>query len=509
VERRRKILIVDDDQFTLGSMARALEGESYEVLTATSGSGAIKLLKQESFDLVLTDLKMPGVDGLEVLRQAREIAPQTVVVILTAYASLGSAIEALREGAYDYLLKPCSDGELKLRIERGLERVRLAEERQRAEGELKELLEKIERAKQEWESTADSLPELVCLVDDRGRIIRANRTVETWGLAQVVDVKGWTVHELLHPDCTDSSCYLNSFWKGAWEEALQGRPAQCEAYDEFLKRHVLVQVQPWKDWGKGTAIGSTVVIVRDITERKRAEEAERELMQMKDDFIANVSHQLRTPLYSVNGFLELLVKGKVEDPGVQREFLTRASQDAHRLTALVNDLLDVSRLEAGGVQFDMEKVDLSALIAETLESLQGLAEEKGISMTYTGPRTSLIVKADRHWLQQALINLVGNAIKFSEANCPILVTGQVVNDYARIEVIDQGPGISPEALPKLFSKFYQADSSVKRAGSGTGLGLYISEQIIEAHGGQIGVESELGKGSAFFFTVPLQRGKRK
>ena len=507
MERQRKVLIVDDDQFALESMARALEGESYKVLTATSGSGAIKLLRQDSFDLVLTDLKMPGVDGLAVLRQAKEIAPQTVVVILTAYASLGSAIEALREGAYDYLLKPCSDGELKLRIERGLERVRLAEERQRAEEEFKELLEKVERAKQEWESTADSLPELVCLVDDRGRIIRANRTVETWNLARVVDVKGWMVHELLHPGCTSSSCYLNSFWEGAWEEALRGQPAQCEAYDEFLKRHVLVQVEPWEDWGKGTALGSTVVVVRDITERKRAEEAEKELMQMKDDFIANVSHQLRTPLYSLNGFLELLLKGKVEDPVVQREFLTRAAQDAHRLAALVNDLLDVSRLEAGGLRFELEKVDLSALIVETLESLQGLAGKKGISMTYIEPRTSLIVQADRHWLQQVLINVVGNAIEYSKANCPILVTGQVVSSHVRIEVVDQGPGIPPEALPKLFSKFYQADSAVKRAGGGTGLGLYISKQIIEAHGGQIGVESELGKGSTFFFTLPLQRNK--
>jgi PAS domain S-box-containing protein len=145
-------------------------------------------------------------------------------------------------------------------------------ERKRAEEELKELLEKIERAKQEWESTADSLPELVCLVDDQGRIIRANRTVETWNLARVVDVKGRGVHELLHPDCADSSCYLDSFWKKAWEEAIRGQPAQCEAYDEVLKCHVLVRVEPWKDWGKGTAFGSTVVVVRDITERKRAEE---------------------------------------------------------------------------------------------------------------------------------------------------------------------------------------------------------------------------------------------
>ncbi|MGA9348427.1 MAG: PAS domain S-box protein, partial [Anaerolineae bacterium] len=114
--------------------------------------------------------------------------------------------------------------------------------RKRAEEELKELLKTIERAKQEWESTADSLPELVCLVDDGGRIIRANRIVETWNLGQVVDVKGRGVHELLHPGCTGSSCYLNSFWKEAWGEASRGQPAQCEAYDEFLKRHVLVQV---------------------------------------------------------------------------------------------------------------------------------------------------------------------------------------------------------------------------------------------------------------------------
>jgi two-component system NtrC family sensor kinase len=144
MERRSKVLVVDDDQFALRSMAKVLRGESYEVVTAASGSEAIDLLKEDSFDLVLTDLKMPEVDGLEVLRQAREIAPQAVVLILTGYASLESAIEALREGAYDYLVKPCSADELKLKIERGLERVWLAEERQRAEEALKEYSERLE-----------------------------------------------------------------------------------------------------------------------------------------------------------------------------------------------------------------------------------------------------------------------------------------------------------------------------------------------------------------------------
>jgi response regulator RpfG family c-di-GMP phosphodiesterase len=170
MERQSKILIVDDDQFALQSMVRALGGESYQVVAAASGSEAIDLLKQDSFDLVLTDLKMPEVDGLEVLRQAREIAPQTVVLILTGYASLESAIEALREGAYDYLLKPCSVHELKLKIERGLERVRLAEERRRAEEALRKAHDELEiRVKERTAELAKVNEELRIEIAERKR----------------------------------------------------------------------------------------------------------------------------------------------------------------------------------------------------------------------------------------------------------------------------------------------------------------------------------------------------
>jgi response regulator RpfG family c-di-GMP phosphodiesterase len=145
MERQNKVLVVDDDPFALRSIAKVLENESYQVMTAASGSEALDLLRRDSFDLVLTDLKMPGIDGLEILRRGRELAPQAVVLIFTGYASLESAIEALREGAYDYLVKPCSTDELKLKIERGLERVRLAEERQRAEEELRQSYVKLQK----------------------------------------------------------------------------------------------------------------------------------------------------------------------------------------------------------------------------------------------------------------------------------------------------------------------------------------------------------------------------
>ena len=148
MERQNRVLVVDDDPFALRSIAKMLQGERYQVVTAASGSEALELLKQGPIDLVLTDLKMPGVDGLEVLRLAREVAPQAGVLMLTGYAALESAIEALREGAYDYLVKPCSSDELKLKIERGLERVRLAEERQRAEGEIRQRTAQLESLRQ-------------------------------------------------------------------------------------------------------------------------------------------------------------------------------------------------------------------------------------------------------------------------------------------------------------------------------------------------------------------------
>jgi diguanylate cyclase (GGDEF)-like protein/PAS domain S-box-containing protein len=148
MEKQSKVLVVDDDPFALRSIADVLGGESYQVVTAASGSEALDLLRQDSFHLVLADLKMPEVDGLEVLRQARELAPQAVVLMLTGYASVESAIEALREGAYDYLVKPCSADELKLKIERGLERVRLAEERQRAEEAIRQRTAQLEALRQ-------------------------------------------------------------------------------------------------------------------------------------------------------------------------------------------------------------------------------------------------------------------------------------------------------------------------------------------------------------------------
>jgi signal transduction histidine kinase len=279
---------------------------------------------------------------------------------------------------------------------------------------------------------------------------------------------------------------------GLNDEALALKAMQAGAQDYLVKGEI-----------DGTWLARSL---RYAIERKRLEEAEQALHRLKEDFFATVSHQLRTPLTSLSGFLKLLLDGKVKEPAVQQEFLKRSFQDTNRLMTLVNDLLDVFHLEASGFKMDLQaEVELNALIAETLHSLQGVAAQKRISLAFTALPAPIIVKADRHWLQQVLVNLIGNAIKFSEAQRPVQISAAMTDNQVTIKIVDQGPGIAPEALPKLFNKFSQVSSPAQGNTPGTGLGLYISKAIIEAHRGQIGVESDgvPGRGSAFYFSLPF------
>jgi len=260
MERQNKVLLVDDDEFALWGMAKVLGGEGYQVVTAASGSEALELLKQDSFDLVLTDLKMPGVDGLEVLRQAKEIAPQAIVLILTGYASLESAIEALREGAYDYLVKPCSGDELKLKIERGLERVRLAEERQRAE---KALQESEERFKNIFEHS----PIGIYQTTPNGCILVANPTL--------VHMLGYSSLEELAQRNLESEGYHPNHIRSDFKRRIESEGEIIGLDSAWLRKDgstlfVRENARAVRDESGNTLYYEGTV--EDITERKRAEE---------------------------------------------------------------------------------------------------------------------------------------------------------------------------------------------------------------------------------------------
>jgi len=245
---------------------------------------------------------------------------------------------------------------------------------------------------------------------------------------------------------------------------------------------------------------------------KRLEQLNAELdgaMKTKDQFLSNISHELRTPLNSIIGFTDLLLTQELGPPlsDQQRDFLETVARNGRQLLELINELLDLQRIAAGRMTLTPESVDLAALLAETTGSVHAQVQKHRHALVVTPTPQELRVQADRGRVRQVLLNLLSNAIKFTPDGGRITVAAGPVNGGAevRIAVSDTGIGIAAEDQPKLFQEFSQLDASASRQYEGTGLGLALSRRLIELHGGTIGVDSEMGKGSTFWFTLPRAR----
>lgn len=255
--------------------------------------------------------------------------------------------------------------------------------------------------------------------------------------------------------------------------------------------------------GQEAEQGGVVVLLRDITEQKRLEE-------MRSEFVANVSHELRTPLTSLRGYLETLLDGAVEDPAAMHRFLEIMSKETERLTRLINDLLDLSRIEEKRAVHRWQPVQLVDNINQVVAMFRLQAQEKKLELTTEVPSRLPVVYGDPDMLTQVLINLVDNAIKYTSAGGRVTVRTRVEEENIRVTVEDTGIGIPPESLPRIFERFYRVDKARGRELGGIGMGLAIVKHIVLAHGGQTYVESVVGKGSTFSFALPREEsGSRR
>ena len=230
-----------------------------------------------------------------------------------------------------------------------------------------------------------------------------------------------------------------------------------------------------------------------------------ELDRLKSDFVSNVSHELRTPLTAIKGAVDLILR-EVAGPlnEKQSHYLNRVRSNTQHLAGLINDLLDLSKIEEGKIELQAARVSLGALVHEVMETLKPIATEKPIELDVTSLEPSTLVWADRDKITQVLINLIGNAIKFTPPHGRVTVSsGSNGTDWVRVSVSDTGPGISAEERERIFDKFYQVAENGGPKPKGTGLGLAISKTLVELHGGKIWVESGPGCGSTFYFTLPV------
>lgn len=232
--------------------------------------------------------------------------------------------------------------------------------------------------------------------------------------------------------------------------------------------------------------------------------AEREIAVMKNEFVSMVSHELRTPLTSIKGYVDLIVDGEAgEINEIQREFLSIVQENSDRLVSLINDLLDISRIESGRVHLKIEPLDLSEVVQGVVDTFRTYADQSGIELSWHATKGLPRAAGDRDRVGQVLMNLVSNAIKYSPGGGSVRIDLRRRGERISVGVTDTGMGISAEDQKQLFSKFFRVDSTLTREIGGTGLGLSICKSVIELHGGSIGVRSKLGEGSTFWFTLPI------
>lgn len=250
------------------------------------------------------------------------------------------------------------------------------------------------------------------------------------------------------------------------------------------------------------AIYSLIRNKRSEIERLKNTEA------FRKDFIADVSHELKTPIFAAQGFVHTLLDGAVKEKAVRKRFLKKAAKSLDGLDMLVQDLLTLSQIETGQIKMRFEEIDLYSLTSEVLEQLKGKANKKDITLRIDGTARKVRVYADAQRIEQVLLNLIVNAIKHSEEGSEVVVAFSVRKSSVLTRVIDSGEGIAAEHINRIFERFYRVDKSRSREKGGTGLGLAIVKHILEGHNSKAEVESEPGKGSTFGFKLPRTKTEK-
>jgi two-component system phosphate regulon sensor histidine kinase PhoR len=275
----------------------------------------------------------------------------------------------------------------------------------------------------------------------------------------------------------------------AWQRCRQTNELQSESLELPMRRQFLQLVAIPDQYA-----GGSLLLVQDLTRVRRLETVRR-------DFVSNISHELRTPLASLKALTETLQNGALADPEAGQRFLGRIVTEVDALTQMAQELLDLSKIESGRVALDLASVPPKRLLTSAVERMKTQAERAGLSLYAKGAEDDQPdVRADEARLEQVLVNLIHNAVKFTRPGGEVVLSADSVEGAVRFAVKDTGIGIPAEEVSRIFERFYRVDKS--RAGSGTGLGLSIARHIVEAHGGEIWVESEEGRGSTFFFTIP-------
>jgi len=554
-----RLLVVDDETTVTELLEEFLKTLGYEVEVASSGQAAVERIPVFRPDAVLSDLNMAGLTGLDVMRFARQADEETMVILITGETTTAVAIDAMRQGAYDYIIKPFELDDVQGSVERALANRRLRAINRQLVEELRqkneilshheqELLEHVAQATwqmrtlydvgKEISADLELAPRLAIVAAKAAELAGAPSAVVYLRIEETEECRVAAVHGMDPPHGESDRVHFFAAERALGFAHPDYRPVRRAAAPEqpidlplvVGRRFGSVLALPLSLSTEQQVFGLLAVLDKPggfseadekflslyasqaaiAVRNSQLYEHTRILDRLKSEFVAVVSHEIRTPLTSVKGAIELLTDDRFfQYTDQQAKLLSIAHANTERLLLLINDILDFSKLESASLPMCMEVQSLEPVVRQAVQNLRTLIGERHIVLdcSIAADLPELLVDSNR--IVQVLTNLLSNAIKFSPPEGRIEVRAATEGNRVRVSVRDCGEGIASGDIPKLFRKFSQIDSGSTRKVGGTGLGLVICKGIVEQHGGSIGVDSVPGEGSTFYFLLPRADAQRE
>ncbi|AFH48246.1 Signal transduction histidine kinase [Ignavibacterium album JCM 16511] len=484
-----KILVVDDEKGLRIGVQRLLEMEGYEVDIAENGKEGIELGTKNDYDIAIIDLKMPDIEGIEVLKNIKQKFPNTVCFIATAFASYDTAIEATKLGAQSYIPKPFTPEELITEIKNGYQKRQLLLEEEKWRKEREERLLEVAFEKTRLNTIINSITDGVLVVNKEGLAVLFNPAVYKFLDLSELKVEEYILDKL-RPEILE---LINKFLLSDSKEK-RSYTIQLEIKPN---REFFIEATASPVFHPGDNLAGVVIVLKDITELKKIE-------LIKSQFVSMVSHELKAPIASVYGFLKLMIDENIKlNEEQKKDYIQRSMVRLDGLLKMVNDLLDISRMELKTVRREIRKICLTEIIKNILELFQVEIQKSNISVNFNYQQNSFCIDADADEITRLFTNLISNAIKYNRPSGSITISISHTGNFLLTEIKDTGIGMKEEEKKKLFLEFFRAKNEFTKNISGTGLGLSIVKRIVDSYAGKIEVESEYGIGTTFRIYLPL------
>jgi len=481
------ILVIDDEKVIREGVERALSGRGFSISKAENGERGIEMIKENSFNIVLLDLMMPGIDGFGVLQWIQENQPQIQVIVITGFATVSKAVSAMKQGAFDFVGKPFTPDYIRIVVDRAIEKLSLRAETAKLREEKTLSIEAIQKEQSRLKTVFSCMVEAVIITDNDAVVVHHNpaaiklleiQTDPVVGKPLSASIQDTNAVQMVEESLAKSIVVTREFAPGMISRKYLR--AHCSPV-QSVTGHVL----------------GAVVTYEDISTHK-------EIDRMKSDFVAMVAHELKSPLASIEQMIYALQAGcEYEAASSCNTLHGRMTVRTKDLLRLIDNLLNLSKLENGTIVFNLEPTKGHDIISEILEITTPQAESKNITINYHPCEEEWWFNVDYDHIRTAFMNIISNAVKYTPEGGTLEIKTSVNGGLANLTVKDSGIGISENDLPHIFDRFFRVKGKATRHITGSGLGLSLVKEVVDAHQGYIEVHSTPDVGTTFTLSFPV------